>query len=433
MISSYLMSDIIYLLINFFICLFVYFAHQNPFNQRIWLKLFRQPLGAISLGVVLFFWLISILDSIRIHQSTIIDLIFFPLNQYMEYSYSKPFSMYLMLPKVKFLHGQYVALYSHLTYVPKIFKDNHQMISWVVTQVVHIMGIFWGSVFILKILFRRKIALLHAYQKNILFMLLSFLFCVTTFILLYVLSRQFHVFGTGQIGQDILYQAIKSIRTGMLISLMTTMIMLPFALAFGLIAGYFGGAVDLLVQFIYTTISSIPGVLFIGASLLSWQIYISAHFSNWSIVQVADSRLMMICVLLGLSDWASLCRYIRAEVLKIRELDYVLSAKILGSSNTSILVKHILPNTMHMIITTIVLNFSYLVLAESVLTYLGIGVSPLTISWGNMINAARLELARDPIVWWPLMAAFIFMFLLVLSCNLLADCLRKALNPREEV
>jgi peptide/nickel transport system permease protein len=431
--SSFLISDVVYLLINSFIVGFLYLSFQNPFNKRIWLKLFQQRTAAISLGIVVFFWLISILDSIHIYQNTLIDWIFSPLNHYMEYSYSKPFSLNLLLPKVKFLHGQYVALYSHLTYVPKVYQTQAQMTAWVSLRVLHVLGGFFILLFILRVIFRRRLALIFPYQKNILLMWGSLLFCTTIFILLYVLSRQFHVFGTGQIGQDILYQAIKSIRTGMLISLMTTMIMLPFAIAFGLVAGYFGGTIDLLVQFIYTTISSIPGVLFIGASLLSWQIYMNAHHSNWSIYQIADSRLMMICILLGLSDWSSLCRYIRAEVLKIRELDYVISAKILGSSNIRILVKHILPNTMHMIITTIVLNFSYLVLAESVLTYLGIGVSPLTISWGNMINAARLELARDPMIWWPLMAAFIFMFFLVLSCNLLADSLRKALNPREEV
>ena len=86
---------------------------------------------------------------------------------------------------------------------------------------------------------------------------------------------------------------------------------------------------------------------------------------------------------------------------------------------------------MHIVVITVVLDFSFLVLAEAVLSYVGVGVSPLTISWGNMINAARLELARDPVVWWPMMAAFIFMFVLVLASNLFADAVRDAFDPQQ--
>jgi len=85
---------------------------------------------------------------------------------------------------------------------------------------------------------------------------------------------------------------------------------------------------------------------------------------------------------------------------------------------------------MHIILITIVLDFSMLVLAEAVLSYVGVGVDPTTYSWGNMINSARLELAREPIVWWPLLAAFIMMFTLVVSANLFSDAVRDAFDPR---
>jgi peptide/nickel transport system permease protein len=427
------LSDVIYLLMNLMLILFVYLAYRNPFNHRIVVKLFRQKMAAISLGIILFFWMISLLDSIRFSQLTVIDHIFYPLNEWMEYSYSRSFAINLMLPRTQYVHGRYLSVDSHLTYLAPIYQTTSMVYIWATQQVLMIIGVYFTSSYLIWYALRKKIQIKDNYFKNQLWMLFTFTSCCLFFFILIVLSRKVHVLGTGQIGQDILYQAIKSIRTGMLISLMTSMMMLPFAIVFGLVAGYFGGLIDLLVQFIYTTISSIPSVLFIGASLLSWQIYISTHHSQWTMNQIADSRLIMICILLGLSDWSSLCRYIRAEVLKLRALDYIQSAKLLGSSHFSILFKHLLPNTMHMIITTLVLNFSYLVLAESVLTYLGIGVSPLTISWGNMINAARLELARDPVIWWPLLAAFFFMFFLVLSCNLFADAIRKSLNPREEL
>jgi peptide/nickel transport system permease protein len=107
----------------------------------------------------------------------------------------------------------------------------------------------------------------------------------------------------------------------------------------------------------------------------------------------------------------------------------VQAARSLGVSQLKIISRHIIPNVMHIVLITLVLDFSGLVLAEAVLSYVGVGVDPTTLSWGNMINSSRLELARDPIVWWPLCAALIFMFLLVLSANLFADAVRDAFDP----
>jgi peptide/nickel transport system permease protein len=92
--------------------------------------------------------------------------------------------------------------------------------------------------------------------------------------------------------------------------------------------------------------------------------------------------------------------------------------------------RHILPNVMHIVLITVVLSFSGLVLAEAVLTYVGVGVDPSMISFGTMINSARLEMAREPVVWWSLLAAFLFMFMLVLAANLFADAVRDAFDPR---
>jgi peptide/nickel transport system permease protein len=107
-----------------------------------------------------------------------------------------------------------------------------------------------------------------------------------------------------------------------------------------------------------------------------------------------------------------------------------MAARALGVKNFVIILRHILPNLMHIILITIVLDFSGLVLAEAVLSYIGVGVDPSMQSFGNMINSARLELAREPVVWWSLTAAFIFMFVLVLSANLFADTVRDAFDPK---
>jgi peptide/nickel transport system permease protein len=133
---------------------------------------------------------------------------------------------------------------------------------------------------------------------------------------------------------------------------------------------------------------------------------------------------------MGITSWTGLCRLIRGETLKLRELEYVNAALSFGVTRLKILSRHIVPNLMHIVLISFILRFSGLVLAEAVLAYIGIGVDPSMESWGNMINTARLELAREPVVWWNLIAAFFFMFGLVLPANLFGDALRDALDPR---
>lgn len=230
-----------------------------------------------------------------------------------------------------------------------------------------------------------------------------------------------HPLGTDKVGRDVLYSALKSIRTGLIIGTLTTLITLPFAIFFGLCAGYFRGWVDDIIQYVYTTLSSVPAVLLIAAMILVLQSRIE---------QNADLRLLVLCGALGITRWISLCRVIRAETLKLREAEFVQAAIALGVRPLTIVRRHIFPNLRHIILMSIILDFSGLVLAEAVLTYVGVGVDPSTYSFGNMINASRLELAREPMVWWPLLGAFGFMFLLVLSANLLADALQEKLDPR---
>jgi peptide/nickel transport system permease protein len=144
----------------------------------------------------------------------------------------------------------------------------------------------------------------------------------------------------------------------------------------------------------------------------------------------ADLRLVFLCLILGVTSWTGLCRLLRGETLKLREMEYIQAAQSFGVSTLRILTRHIVPNVMHIILIALVMDFSALVLAEAVLSYVGVGVDPSMISFGTMINAARLEMGRDPMVWWALAAAFVFMLVLVLAANLFADAVRDAFDPR---
>jgi peptide/nickel transport system permease protein len=248
------------------------------------------------------------------------------------------------------------------------------------------------------------------------------------------LCAHYHVLGTDKVGRDVLYLALKSIRTGLVIGTLTTLVMMPFAVLLGIMAGYFRGWIDDVIQYLYTTVNSIPGVLLIAAAVLLMQVQLDRHPELFpTSAQRADLRLLFLCFILGLTSWTGLARLLRGESLKLRELEYIQAAQAFGVRDLRIITRHILPNVMHIVLIALVMDFSGLVLAEAVLSYVGVGVDPSMISFGTMINAARLEMSREPIVWWSLAAAFFFMFVLVLAANLFADAVRDAFDPRVRV
>jgi peptide/nickel transport system permease protein len=245
------------------------------------------------------------------------------------------------------------------------------------------------------------------------------------------LAPYYHVLGTDKVGQDVLYLSLKSIRISLVIGTLTTLVLLPLGAALGVMAGYFRGWIDDAIQYLYTTLNSIPGVLLIAAAVLMMQVVIDRN-AEWfpTAAQRADFRLLILCAILGLTSWTGLARLLRGEALKLSQLEYIQAAHAFGVSDARVLSRHILPNVAHIVIITLVMDFSGLVLAEAVLSYVGVGVDPATISFGTMINAARLEMGREPIVWWSLAAAFLFMFVLVLAANLFADAVRDGFDPR---
>jgi peptide/nickel transport system permease protein len=241
----------------------------------------------------------------------------------------------------------------------------------------------------------------------------------------------YHVLGTDRTGNDVLYQAIKSIRTAVVIGSLSTLATLPLAILFGILAGYYKGRIDDGIQYLYTVLSSIPSVLLISAFVLMIQVFIDKNPTMFETgLERADVRLFLLAVILGVTGWAQLARLLRAETLKLGELDYVQAARAFGVSDGRIMRRHILPNLTHIVVIVSVLDFSGLVLYEAVLSYVGVGVDPNTNSFGTMINGALNEMSRDPVVWWNLFTAFAFMVTLVLSMTIFASAVREAFDPR---
>lgn len=220
-----------------------------------------------------------------------------------------------------------------------------------------------------------------------------------------------HPFGTDVLGRDILARAAHGTFTALSVGFIASGISLLIGIVLGAVAGYFGGKVDAMVVWLYTTIDSIPYILLIPA-----------------LTFVLGRGLVNVYIAVGVTSWVTLCRLIRGEFLKHKSRDYVMAAEVLGASHGRKIFKHILPNVTHLAFVQFGLGFVSAIKIEVILSYLGLGVDPRTPSWGIMIDDARLELARP--FWGNLIAATIFMFGLILGFNLFNDALREALDPK---
>jgi peptide/nickel transport system permease protein len=252
--------------------------------------------------------------------------------------------------------------------------------------------------------------------------------------LLAVLATRYHALGTDVTGNDVLYQTLKSIRTAFVIGSLATLATLPLAVVLGIAAGYLRGWWDEAIQYLYTVMSSIPNILLIAACVLMVNVFLDKNPELFATgLERADLKLFLLCVVLGLTGWAGLCRLLRGETMKLRELEYVQAAQAFGVGSGQIMRRHIFPNVAHLMLIVTVLEFSSLILYEAVLSYVGVGVDPTMNSFGGMINYARDEMSRNPIVWWPFASAFFFMVAMVLAANLFADGVRDAFDPRARV
>jgi peptide/nickel transport system permease protein len=219
-----------------------------------------------------------------------------------------------------------------------------------------------------------------------------------------------HWLGTDILGRDVLHLTLKGVRIALLIGGLTSLIVIPLALVLGISAGYFGGRIDDIVFFLMSVLASIPNLLLLIA-----------------LIMALGRGPVQVCIAMGVTSWVSFCRVVRGESLKLRELDYIQAARALGVTELGIVWRHVLPNLMHLVVITFVLLFSGLVLSEAILAWLGIGIDG---SWGQMIDQARDELARDPIIVWNLLAASTALFGLILAVNRLGDAVRDILDPR---
>ena len=455
-----LATDALFFLLIFSTLAYVWIAARREHLKAPWRQVATRP-GAVAAATVLVTFLsIAILDSVHFyprlaategdiaqHYSgevvSLLDYLVGPVRTQVEKTYSAPFALHAFSKEtIAKAGGATVRDYPRLDHGGAHLDDEADKIPDIAQRAAtgFVAGIgFWAiGAALIFVVRRRKSRTPAGTRINRRPALVSFLIASASIAALVgvcvQLAPYYHIFGTDKVGIDVFYQSLKSIRTGLIIGTLTTLVMLPFAMVLGICAGYFRGWVDDVIQYLYTTLSSIPGVLLIASAALILEVYMAknaAAFTN--LAARADLRLLALCVILGITSWTGLCRLLRGETLKLREIDFIEASRAFGVSHFGIIAKHLVPNIMHIVMISIVLDFSGLVLAEAVLSYINIGVDPSMESWGNMINSARLELAREPVVWWSLLAAFSFMFILVLAANLFADAVRDAFDPRLRV
>ncbi len=439
------------------------FIARNPPLLAAWRRVGASRVGMAAATVLLVFVVVGLLDSLHYRRQldgkpgqkasyavevlSLLDAIAAPLRSRNEKTYSEPFATRLYAketvdvpgrgqvreyPRLKFggahlgeREGEVAADVGFTAFRAAVIG----VLAWLAVVAAAIGAVAWQGGVSHGEAGRRIWAGETRFAWNAVLATLAAVFLVVVPLLW--LAGGYHVFGTDKVGQDVLYQVLKSVRTGLIIGLVTTLVTLPLAVLLGIVAGYFRGWVDDLIQYLYTVLNSIPGVLLIAAAVLMMQVVIDTH-PQWfsTAAERADLRLLALCFILGITSWTGLCRLLRGETLKLRELEYIQAAQAFGVSSWRIIVRHILPNLMHIVIIALVMDFSGLVLAEAVLSYVGIGVDPTMVSFGTMINNARMELGREPAVWWSLAAAFAAMFILVLAANLFADAVRDAFDPR---
>ncbi|WP_257294333.1 ABC transporter permease [Endozoicomonas sp. YOMI1] len=452
-----LWSDVLIFLLVGAISMFVASFRRNPQNMELWRQVFSTRLGMATFVIIMSYLVIALVDSVHFRKAlpategqsseqvfysndvnSLLDLALGEMGNRPERTYSASFALKswnkenLLLPD-----GERIRDYPELAHAGAHLASPDSFVNDVAIN--SLIGIGKGLAVALALIGLHALWLGKSQSASVGDMgplpwrsaWITFAIIMAVLGWLITIGNLYHVLGTDQAGNDTLFESLKGIRTGVLIGTLVTLITMPVAISLGLAAGYFKGWIDDVVQYIYTTLISIPGLLLIAASVLLFQVWINNNPQFFEIgLEKADAKFLALCFILGITSWTTLCRLLRAETLKISQLDYVQAAHVFGVSHLQIIKRHILPNLSHIIMISFVLDFSGLVLAEAVLAYIGVGIDPAMASWGNMINMASTELSREPSIWWNLCGAFFLMFTLVLSVNLFSDLVRDAFDPK---
>jgi peptide/nickel transport system permease protein len=219
-----------------------------------------------------------------------------------------------------------------------------------------------------------------------------------------------HLLGTDNLGRDILARLIQGSRVSLLVGFSAVLLAALSGIFLGLISGYFGGRIDSIIMRTADIFMAYPFMLL-----------------TISVIAVLGPSLFNLILVLGLSDWVTYARTIRGSVLSIKEKEFVEASRAIGTANATIIRRHILPNVISPILVLGTLRVANIIIWESGLSFLGMGVPPPDPTWGRMLAEGRLYIID---AWWLVTLPGIAIMVTILSINLLGDGLRDALDPR---
>jgi peptide/nickel transport system permease protein len=223
-----------------------------------------------------------------------------------------------------------------------------------------------------------------------------------------------HYLGTDDIGRDVLAGLIHGSRYALSIGFIAMGIALLIGITLGSVAGYFGGWIDLVISRLIEIFISLPTFFLV--------ITIVAMTQD----TVTEGRLLLIMAVIGLTSWTGIARLIRAEVLRVRNLEFVTAAQALGYGRARIILVHVLPNSLGPVLVSAAFGIASAILIESTLSFLGFGVPPTVITWGSLLARSRGFIN----MWWLATFPGILIFITVSAYNLIGDALRDATDPR---
>ena len=240
-----------------------------------------------------------------------------------------------------------------------------------------------------------------------------------------------HPFGTDLNGRDVLYRVLLGARISLVVGLAGAAVSLFLGTAYGLIAGYAGGKTDNVMMRLVDIMYSVPRLIFILIFINAFDGHLRDFASrmDWPWL-VGYSRIVILIITLGLIEWLTMARIVRGQVLALKERSFIHAARALGQSHAKIVLRHLLPNILPIVIVYLTLTVPAVILDESFLSFLGLGIQPPQASWGSLLAEGAQSINPLKIYWWLLLFPAATMSAALLSLNYLGDRLRDTLDPR---